>query len=118
MRESGHCKYQLAFLFPMQEITIFYTLSNIKIFFRIQVLDWNFWVKAVLEQCFLKSKSELLKEDESKTVACLQLFFNEKLVEQFQDKLPSLKEKSKLYVNFSIAHYILSPLTDEYNYVE
>jgi len=68
----------------------------------------------VLEQCFLESKSELLKEGESKAVACLQSFFDEKLVEQFQDKLPSLKEKSKLYVNFSIAHYMLSPLTDEY----
>ena len=48
------------------------------------------------------------EEDESKAVGCLQSFFNEKLVEQFQE----IKEKSQ-FVNFSIAHNILSPLTIE-----
>lgn len=63
--------------------------------------------------CFLENKSEPLKEDESKAVDCLQSFFSENLVEHFQELLPSLKEKSELYVDFSIAHNILSPLTDD-----
>ena len=63
----------------------------------------------MLEQCFLKNKSEPLKKDESKVISCLQSFFNGKLVEQFQD----MKEESELHVNFSIAHDILSPLTKE-----
>ena len=107
----------MSFFYSMQEITflhIFLILHN----FWIPVLSWNLWVifkraKAVLEQCFLENKSEPLKEDESKAVGCLQSFFNEKLVEQFQDIRPSLKQKSELFVNFSIAHNILSPLTDE-----
>ena len=67
----------------------------------------------MLELYFLENKSELLTEDESKAVGCLQSFFDENLVEQFQDILPSLEERSKLYLNFLIAHNILSPLTDE-----